>query len=100
MRSSVFKISCFVLFITNILIIKNVLAIKYSSCKIKKDEWFKIIDFDKDSTIEIYYNECKLNLKDFRYLVIPIQNKSSEKLLVDAIWGNGKKWLDLMQDIL
>ena len=27
-------------------------------------------------------------------LVIPIQNKSSEKLLVDAIWGNGKKWLD------
>ena len=94
MRSSVFKISCFILFITNIIIFNNVLAIKYSSCEIKKDEWFKIIDFDKDSTIEIYYNECKLNLRDYRYLVIPIQNKSSEKLLVDAIWGNGKKWLD------
>ena len=94
MRFSVFKISCFILFITNILIFKNVLAIKYSSCEIKKDEWFKIIDFDKDASIEIYYNECKLNLTDYRYLVIPIQNKSSEKLLVDAIWGNGKKWLD------
>ena len=94
MRFSVFKISCFILLITNIIIFNNVLAIKYSSCEIKKDEWLKIIDFDKDASIEIYYNECKLNLTDYRYLVIPIQNKSSEKLLVDAIWGNGKKWLD------
>ena len=94
MRSSVFKISYFVLQITIIITSKNVLAIKYSSCEIKKDKWFKISDFEKTFSVEIYYDECKLILKDYRYLAIPLNNKSSEKLFVDAVWGNGKKWLD------
>ena len=74
MRSSVFKISYFVLQITIIIISKNVLAIKYSSCEIKKDKWFKISDFEKFS-VEIYYDECKLILKDYRYLAIPLKIK-------------------------
>ena len=88
------KISFFILFIAITFFPKNISAIKYSSCDINKDDWLKIIDFDKDFSVEISYNECKLNLKDYRYLAVPINNKSSEKLFVDVIWGNGKKWLD------
>ena len=94
MRFLDFKISFFILFLAITFFPKNILAIKYSSCDINKDDWLKIIDFDKDFSVEISYNECKLNLKDYRYLAVPINNKSSEKLFVDAIWGNGKKWLD------
>tara|TARA_B110001452_G_scaffold267240_1_gene276354 strand:- start:10332 stop:12317 length:1986 start_codon:yes stop_codon:yes gene_type:complete len=94
MRLLAVKISSFILFLVITFFSKNILAIKYSSCDIKKDEWHKIVDFDKDASVEIYYNECKLNLKDYRYLAIPIHNKSSDKLFIDAIWGNGKKWLD------
>ncbi|RPG79799.1 MAG: hypothetical protein CBC95_003705 [Crocinitomicaceae bacterium TMED135] len=94
MRLLAVKISFFILFLVITFFPKNILAIKYSSCDINKDDWYKIIDFDKDVSVEIFYNECKLNLKYYRYLAVPINNKSSEKLFVDAIWGNGKKWLD------
>ena len=98
MRLLAVKISSLILFLVITFFFKNILAVEYSSCDIKKDEWHKIVDFD--ASVEIYYNECKLNLKDYRYLAIPIHNKSSKKLFVDAIWGNGKNGLILMQDIL
>ena len=85
MRLLAIKISFFILFLEITSFPKNILAIEYSSCDIKKDEWHKIVDFDKDALVEIYYNECKLNLKDSRYLAIPIHNKSSEKLFIDAL---------------
>ena len=91
MRLLAVKISFFILFLVIIFFPKNILAIKYSSCDINKEEWHKIVDFDKDISVEIFYNECKLNLKDYRYLAVPTYNKISEKLFVDAhgVWGTG-----------
>ena len=94
MRLLAIKISSLILFLIITFFFKNILAIEYSSCALKKAEWHKIVDFDIDAFVEIYYNECKLNFKHYRYLALPIHKKSSEKLFVDAIWGNGKKWLD------
>ena len=56
MRLLAFKISFFILFLVITFFPKNILAIKYSSCDINKDDWYKIIDFDKDVSVEIFYN--------------------------------------------
>ena len=91
MRLLAVKIYFFILFLVIIFFPKNILAIKYLSCDINNEEWHKIVDFDKDVSVEIFYNECKFNLKAYRYLAAPTYNKSSEKLFVDAhgVWGAG-----------
>ena len=91
---SINKISYSALLLVSMLLLNNVHGAKYSSCDISTVKWLSINDIDKDGYIEIDYNNCKLNLTGYRYLAIPIKNNSNENLLIDALWGNGKKWLD------
>ena len=48
MRLLAVKIYFFIFFLVIIFFPKNILGIKYSFCDINKEEWHKIVDFDKD----------------------------------------------------
>ena len=73
---------------------QSVYSKEYSMCELSENIWYTLSDMDSTGNLDFNYSECKLDLTNFKYLAIPVKNESSQKLLVDAYWGNGKKWLD------
>ena len=73
---------------------QSVYSKEYSMCELSENIWYTLSNMDSTGNLDFNYSECKLDLTNFKYLAIPVKNESSQKLLVDAYWGNGKKWLD------